>query len=120
MSDPTIPLTVIEWEEWGDPLADPEQHALCWLLAVRQPAAARRRPALLVTGAANDPRVLVHEPAKWVARLRATDPAGDPRRLLFRVELGEGAHVGPSGRFAHLGYEAEVLAWVLDQVGPTG
>jgi oligopeptidase B len=77
------------------------------------------RPALLVTGAVNDPRVLVHEPAKWVARLRATDPAGDPRRLLFRVELGEGAHVGPSGRFAHLGYEAEVLAWVLDQVGLT-
>jgi oligopeptidase B len=79
------------------------------------PPPAGGRPALLVTGAVNDPRVLVHEPAKWVALLRATDPAADPARLLFRVELGEGAHVGPSGRFAHLGYEAEVLAWVMDQ-----
>jgi oligopeptidase B len=118
MSNPAIPLTVIEWEEWGNPLADPDQHAvMLGYSPYDNPPAASGRPALLVTGAVNDPRVLVHEPAKWVARLRATDPDGDPRRLLFRVELGEGAHVGPSGRFAHLGYEAEVLAWVLDQVG---
>jgi oligopeptidase B len=60
----------------------------------------------------------VHEPAKWVARLRATDPDGDPARLLFRVELGEGSHVGPSGRFAHLGQEAEILAWILAELDP--
>jgi oligopeptidase B len=55
--------------------------------------------------------VLVHEPAKWVARLRETDTAGG--RVLFRVELGVGAHTGPSGRFAHLRYEAEVQAFIL-------
>ena len=71
--------------------------------------------SLLVTGAVNDPRVLVHEPAKWVARLRATDPDADPRHLLFRVELGEGAHAGPNGRFTHLDYESEILAWILTQ-----
>ena len=74
------------------------------------------RPDLLVTGAVHDPRVLVGEPAKWVARLRHTDPEWSPR-CLFRVETGAGAHTGPSGRYAHLGYEAEVQAWLLDRLG---
>jgi protease II len=60
-------------------------------------------------------RVLVHEPAKWVAKLRATDEHDST--LLFRVELGEGAHTGPAGRFAHLEYEAEIYAFVLDAMG---
>jgi len=60
----------------------------------------------------------VHEPAKWVARLRETDTAGS--RVLFRVELGAGAHAGPSGRFARLRYEAEVHAFVLDAMGLAG
>ena len=72
------------------------------------------RPALLVTGAVHDPRVAVHEPAKWVAKLRATDPRS---RVLFRVELGAGAHTGPSGRFAQANYKAEVHAFVLSQMG---
>lgn len=77
---------------------------------------AGNRPALLVTGAVHDPRVAVHEPAKWVARLRATadDAAG---LLLFRVDLGAGAHTGPSGRFAQANYEAEVHAFVLSAMG---
>jgi oligopeptidase B len=58
---------------------------------------------------------MVHEPAKWVARLRATaKPADGP--ILFRVELGAGAHTGPSGRYAHHRYEAEVIAFVLDRL----
>ena len=73
-------------------------------------------PDLLVTGALHDPRVMVFEPAKWVAALRASDPAWSPR-CLFRVETGAGSHVGPSGRYAHLAYEAEVYAWVLDKLG---
>ena len=63
----------------------------------------------------HDPRVLVHEPAKWVARLRETNVASS--RILFRVELGAGAHTGPSGRFGHLRYEAEVHAFALDAMG---
>jgi oligopeptidase B len=62
--------------------------------------------------------VLVHEPAKWVAKLRATDPDST---VLFRVELGDGAHTGPSGRLAGLHYEAEIAAWILDRfAAPAG
>ncbi len=114
--DPSIPLTVNEWDEWGDP-RKPEEYQ--WLLAYSpydNVPAAGTRPDLLVTGALHDPRVLVCEPAKWVAELRHTDPDWSPR-CLFRSEVGEGAHVGPSGRYAHLRYEAEIYAWTLDRFG---
>lgn len=116
MLDPTIPLTVNEYDEWGDPRR-PEQYQ--WLLGyspydnIPPPGS---RPDLLVTGALHDARVMVWEPAKWVAELRRTDPAWSPR-CVFRVELGEGAHVGPSGRFPRLRYEAEIYAWALDRFG---
>src|SRR5262245_954004 len=116
MFDPSIPLTANEWDEWGDPRR-PEDFA--WLMASspydNQPPAGSR-PDLLVTGAVHDPRVMVWEPAKWVALLRETDPDW-ASRCLFRCETGEGAHTGPSGRYAHLEYEAEVYAWVLDRHG---
>lgn len=117
MLDPSIPLTVTEWDEWGDPRRREE---LDWLLAYSpyDNPPAGPRPDLLVTGALHDPRVMVWEPAKWVARLRETDPDWSPR-CLFRVETGAGAHVGPAGRFAHLGYEAEIYAWVLDRLDLT-
>lgn len=119
MCDASIPLTVNEWDEWGDPALEDEFR---WMLAYSPydnipPAAGR--PPLLVTGALHDPRVMVWEPAKWVAALRTTDPEWSPR-CLFRCETGAGAHVGPSGRFAHLHYEAEIYAWVLDRCGMAG
>ena len=118
MLDPSIPLTVNEWDEWGDP-SRAEDYA--WLAAYSPydnlpPAGAR--PDLLVTGAVHDARVMVWEPAKWVAALRESDPEWGPR-CLFRVETGAGAHVGPTGRFAHLAYEAEIYAWLLDRLGGT-
>jgi oligopeptidase B len=119
MLDPSIPLTVNEWDEWGDP-SRPEDYA--WMSRyspydnLPPPGG---RPDLLVTGAVHDARVMVWEPAKWVAALRASDPQWGPR-CLFRVETGAGAHVGPSGRFAHLAYEAEVYAWLLDRLGVDG
>ena len=116
MLDPTIPLTVNEWDEWGDP-SRPDDYA--WMARYSPydnlpPAGGR--PDLLVTGAVHDARVMVWEPAKWAAALRETDPEWGPR-CLFRVETGAGAHVGPAGRFAHLAYEAEVYAWMLDRLG---
>jgi oligopeptidase B len=114
MLDPGIPLTISEWDEWGDP-RDPADFAVLRGYSPCDNPPAGRRPDLLATGAVHDPRVLVHEPAKWVARLRATDSDGS--RILFRVELGPGAHTGPSGRFGHLGYEAEVQAFILDAMG---
>jgi oligopeptidase B len=129
MLDDSLPLTAQEWLEWGDP-RDPEQ--LGWLSSwspmLNLPDVADR-PPLLVTGAVHDVRVLVREPARWVARLRATDPAqgqGDdvasptsPRTVVFRAETGAGAHGGPSGRVAELEYEAEVYAWSLAALGIT-
>lgn len=116
MFDASIPLTVNEWDEWGDPR---RREDFDWMLAyspVDNLPAAGVRPDLLVTGAVHDPRVMVREPAKWVAALRASDPDWSPR-CLFRCELGAGSHVGPSGRFGHLAYEAEVYAWILDRLG---
>ena len=118
MLDPSIPLTINEWDEWGDP-RDPDDFACLRSYSPCDNPPAGRRPALLVTGAVHDPRVAVHEPAKWVARLRAT-AGGDAGELLFRVELGAGAHTGPSGRFAQANYEAEVHAFVLNAMGIAG
>jgi oligopeptidase B len=116
MFDEATPLTITEWEEWGDPRI---REQFDWMLAYSPydnipPAGGR--PDLLVTGAVHDPRVMVREPAKWVAALRHSDPEWSAR-CLFRCETGAGAHVGPSGRVAHLGYEAEVYAWILDRLG---
>jgi oligopeptidase B len=127
MLDPTIPLTITEWDEWGDP-RDPAIRAYMESYSPYDNVPAGDRPDLLVTGSVHDPRVLVHEPAKWVARLRATaaDGATGPvgaagpdggGRVLFRPELGAGAHVGPAGRYEKLAYEAEILAFILDAGG---
>jgi oligopeptidase B len=113
MLDPSIPLTINEWDEWGDPRDSGDFDCLRSYSPYDNPPAGRR-PDLLVTGALHDPRVLVHEPAKWVARLRETDSTGS--RVLFRVELGAGAHTGPSGRFGHSRYEAEVYAFIFNAI----
>jgi oligopeptidase B len=117
MSDPEVPLTVNEWDEWGDPLGSADDFRYLLGYSPYDNVPPPGRPPLLVTGALHDPRVLVHEPAKWVAKLRATDDPEHPSTVLFRVELGDGAHSGPTGRWAALAYEAEVCAWVLDRFG---
>ena len=115
MFDASIPLTVNEWDEWGDPRRRADFDRMLAWSPYENPPPAGSRPDLLVTGAVHDPRVMVHEPAKWVARLRETDPAWSPR-CQFRVETGAGSHTGPSGRFGHLAYEAEVYAWLLERL----
>jgi len=116
MSDPTIPLTINEWDEWGDPRDDPQMRAYLRSYSPYDNIPAPPWPDLLVTGSVHDSRVLIREPAKWVARLRATaaqSGAAGNSRLLFRAELGVGAHMGPTGRYDKLRYEAEVLAFVV-------
>ena len=119
MFDDSVPLTVNEWEEWGDPRDRADFDAMLAYSPYDNPPPAGVRPDLLVTGAVHDTRVLVREPAKWVAMLRETDPEWSPR-CLFRAELGTGSHVGPSGRLGHLAYEADVAAWILDRMGLSG
>jgi oligopeptidase B len=79
--DPAMPLTVIEWEEWGNPLEDPAAYALMKSYTPYENVCAQRYPALLITTSLHDTRVYVTEPAKWVAALRheTRDVAGaDP------------------------------------------
>jgi oligopeptidase B len=109
MHDETLPLTVTEWEEWGDP-RDPVYEAYMASYAPYENVPAVDVPPLLVTAGLNDPRVSYHEPAKWVAKLRAT-ATGD-RPLLLRTELGSG-HRGPSGRYDAWRDEARTLSFLL-------
>ena len=121
MSDPTIPLTINEWDEWGDPRDDPAMRAYLLSYSPYDNMPPLPWPDLLVTGNVHDTRVLIKEPARWVARLRATAAAsphgGAAGRLLFRAELGTEAHMGPTGRYDKLRYEAEVLAFIVTATG---
>jgi oligopeptidase B len=119
MLDDTLPLTVAEWEEWGDPRR-PEDYAYLGGYSPYDNLPGRDRPAVLVTASRHDPRVSVHEPAKWVARMRAVEAAEPARRdapLLLRTAMGGAAHTGPAGRYNAWRHEAFLHAFVLDQVG---
>ncbi|WP_030273521.1 S9 family peptidase [Micromonospora globosa] len=111
--DPSLPLTVTEWEEWGNPLDDPEVYAYMKSYTPYENVSAADYPAILAVTSLNDTRVLYHEPAKWIARLRSLAPAGD---YLLKTEMGAG-HGGPSGRYDSWREEAFVNAWILDRVG---
>ena len=115
MSDPTLPLTITEWEEWGDP-RQPEFERVIAAYSPYDNVRPDAYPALFVTAGLNDPRVSFHEPAKWVAKLRAT-AAGDAP-ILLRTEL-EAGHGGPSGRYDAWRDEARTLSFVLWCMGLT-
>ncbi len=118
--DDTLPLTVLEWEEWGNPVEDPEIYRVMKsyspydnVRATDDDGRPVRYPDILATAGLSDPRVGFWEPAKWVAKLRAANPAN---RVLLKTELGAG-HGGPSGRYDAWRDEAFVYAFVLDALG---
>jgi oligopeptidase B len=113
MSDPSLPLTVTEWEEWGDPRAEPFASYIAGYSPYDNTVAADY-PAIFVTAGLNDPRVSYHEPAKWVARLRAVG-AGLIRPLVLRTEMGAG-HGGRSGRYDAWRDEARVVAFLVAEL----
>jgi oligopeptidase B len=112
--DPTLPLTVIEWEEWGNPLADPEVYAYMKSYSPYENVRATRYPPILAETSLHDTRVLYVEPAKWVAKLRTT--AANPGDVLLKTEMSAG-HGGVSGRYNAWRDRAFSYAWVLDRVG---
>jgi oligopeptidase B len=112
MSDPTLPLTVTEWDEWGDPRVEPYASYMLGYSPYDNTVPADY-PAIYVTAGLNDPRVSFHEPAKWVAKLRAIR-TGD-RPLLLKCEMGAG-HGGPSGRYQAWRDEAQTLAFLIATV----
>ncbi len=112
--DPTLPLTVPEWEEWGDPLHDPEVYRyMKSYTPYENVAPGRKYPPILAVTSLNDTRVLYHEPAKWVARLQ-TEAGGGP--FLLKTEMSAG-HGGRSGRYDAWREEAMVLAWIITTAG---
>ncbi|MDQ1480317.1 MAG: oligopeptidase [Actinomycetota bacterium] len=113
MLDPELPLTVTEWEEWGDP-RDPAAYARMKSYSPYDNVTAQPYPALFVTTGLNDPRVPYWEPAKWVAKLRSKTTSDKP--IVLRTEL-EAGHGGPSGRYDAWRDEATVLAFVCTSVG---
>jgi oligopeptidase B len=107
--DPSLPLTVTEWEEWGDPLHDPQVYAYMKSYSPYENVTAQAYPPIFALGGLNDTRVTYHEPAKWIARLRAVAKGGP---FLLKIEMTAG-HGGRSGRYDAWREEAQVLAWIV-------
>jgi oligopeptidase B len=115
MLDASLPLTVIEYDEWGNP-NEPEAYACIRSYSPYDNVKARDYPNMLVTAGLHDPRVAYWEPAKWVARLRARKTNGN--RLLLRTNMAAG-HGGASGRWDFLREVAFRYAFVLEVLGVT-
>jgi len=113
MLDASLPLTVTEYDEWGNPEADPEVYDYMAAYAPYDNVSAQTYPPILAETSLNDTRVLYVEPAKWVAKLRAT--AANPEDVLLRIEMSAG-HGGVSGRYKSWHDRAFTLAWILDRV----
>ena len=110
--DPTLPLTIAEYEEFGNP-AEKETYDYIKSYAPYENVKPQNYPAMLVTGGLNDPRVSYWEPAKWVAKLRALKR--DNNVLLLKTNMGSG-HFGPSGRYEgikEVAFDYAFLLWTL-------
>ena len=114
--DPEIPLTVTEWEEWGDPLHDKDAYDYIKSYAPYENVRDEQYPAVLATTSLNDSRVSYAEPAKWMAELRRTTKNAEDRSMLLRTEM-TGGHGGAPGRLGQWQQDAFALAWLIDQLG---
>jgi oligopeptidase B len=114
MLDDTLPLTPPEWPEWGNPIESEADFKTILSYSPYDNVAARQYPPILAMGGLTDPRVTYWEPAKWIARLRATMSGGGP--VLLRINMGAG-HGGASGRFDRLDEIAIAYAFALWAVG---
>lgn len=113
MLDTTIPLTTLEWDEWGNPQNE-EDYFYMKSYSPYDNVETKNYPHMYITTGLNDPRVGYWEPAKWVARLRTMKT--DENTIVLKTNMGAG-HFGKSGRFNHLKEAAECYAFVLDKIG---
>ncbi len=114
MLDASLPLTVIEYDEWGNPEQDPDAFEWIRAYAPYDNVVAQDYPPILAETSLNDTRVLYVEPAKWIAKLRVT--ASGRRDFLLKTEMAAG-HGGVSGRYKAWHDRAFSLAWILDRLG---
>ncbi|MDV7134824.1 S9 family peptidase [Williamsia muralis] len=112
--DPSLPLTVIEWDEWGNPLADKTVYEYMKSYSPYENVDAKPYPQILAVTSLNDTRVLYTEAAKWVARLQDSTTGDAP--ILLKTEMKAG-HGGVSGRYKQWEEVAFEYAWVLRQTG---
>ena len=116
MLDDTLPLTPIEWPEWGNPIEDQAAFECIRSYSPYDQLTPRDYPPILVTAGLNDPRVTYWEPAKYVAKLRTLKTDGN--LLLLKTNMGAG-HGGRSGRYDRLYEVAEEYAFMLANMGLT-
>ncbi len=114
MLDDTLPLTPIEWPEWGNPIEDKAAFEYIKSYSPYDQLKPRDYPSILVTAGLNDPRVTYWEPAKYVAKLRTLKTDSNP--LLLKTNMGAG-HGGRSGRYDRLYEVAEEYAFMLASMG---
>jgi oligopeptidase B len=114
MLDDTLPLTPPEWPEWGNPITSAEDYNRIAAYAPYEAVSAQAYPPIFALAGLTDPRVTYWEPAKWVARLRATGTGTAP--LYFKTNMSAG-HGGASGRFDRLKETAQCYAFALNCVG---
>jgi oligopeptidase B len=107
--DPSLPLTIFEWEEWGNPVEDQNIYNTMKSYSPYDNVTNQQYPMILVTAGLNDPRVSYWEPAKWVHKLRSTS---NNARVILKTEM-EAGHQGPSGRYEIWNDEAFVYAFLL-------
>ena len=113
MLNPDLPLTPMEWPEWGNPIDSAEDYAIIQAYSPYDQVTSQAYPPMLVTAGLNDPRVTYWEPAKWVAKLRYEKT--DDNLLLLKTNM-EAGHGGQSGRFTALREVAEEYAFFLTQI----
>lgn len=115
MLDATIPLTTLEWDEWGNP-QNKKDYFYMKSYSPYDNVEAKDYPHMYITTGLNDPRVAYWEPAKWAALLRAVKT--DDNTLVLKTNMGAG-HFGASGRFNHLKESAACYAFILEKLGIT-
>ncbi|MFP3580779.1 S9 family peptidase [Arthrobacter sp. SIMBA_036] len=114
--DPDLPLSALEWEEWGNPITDPEVYAYMKSYTPYENVRAVDYPKIAAVTSFNDTRVLYVEPAKWVQELRSVTTGAEP--VVMKIEM-DGGHGGASGRYVQWRERAWDYAFVADALGAT-
>ncbi|WP_309124484.1 prolyl oligopeptidase family serine peptidase, partial [Arthrobacter sp.] len=114
--DPELPLSALEWEEWGNPITDPDVYRYMKEYTPYENIRPTAYPRIAAVTSFNDTRVLYVEPAKWVARLREVTTGSEP--IVLKTEM-DGGHGGASGRYEQWKDVAWDYAFVADALGAT-